>query len=152
MRQRCGMASVDLKSCYDRMVHAPTAMSMRRCGCPDEIIESSFSNIQNLKHHLRTKYGDSVKYFEANKERTPVHGVGQGNGGGPSEWAVVSTPIFNSMRKRGYGIYLCNPITQGEYQFVGYAFVDDTDLVIGDVPGEKALTSLIPHWGRECTQ
>ena len=103
------------------------------------------TTIQNIQHHIRTKYGDSVKFFEANNGRKPVHGIGQGNGAGPAAWAVVSTPIFNSMRKRGFGIYLRTPLSKGEYQFVGYAFVDDTDLVIGDVPGDKKPGSLIPR-------
>ena len=143
-KDRCGLCCVDLKSCYDRMVHAACSMSMRRCGCPPELIKTSFQTIQNLRHFVRTKYGDSKEFFAAKKGDIPIQGVGQGNGAGPAEWAVVSTPIFNSMRHRGYGIYLENPLSGGQFQFVGYAFVNDTDLVFGDIPGDHRPQSLIP--------
>jgi hypothetical protein len=143
-KDRLGLIPVDLKSCYDRMVHSATGMSMKSRGCLEEIIESSFSTIQELKHYLRSRYGDSTKFFSATKGGKPIQGCGQGNGAGPGEWAVVSTPIFNSMRKRGFGIYLRTPLSNNEYHFVGYAFVDDTDLVVGDIPGKAKPISLIP--------
>jgi len=36
------------------------------------------------------------------------------------------------MRKRGYGVFLQCPITGKQLSFVGYAFVDDTDLSVTD--------------------
>jgi hypothetical protein len=143
-KDRLGLIPVDLKSCYDRMVHSATGMSMKSRGCPEEIIESSFSTIQELKHYLRSRYGDSTKFFEEKKGSVPIQGCGQGIGAGPGEWAVVSTSIFNSMRKRGFVIYLRTPLSNNKYHFMGYAFVDDTDLVVGDIPGKEKPISLIP--------
>jgi hypothetical protein len=58
-----------------------------------------------------------------------MHSICQGNGAGPSIWAVVSSPILNMMRKRKYGINYISLITKTNTSFVGYAFMDDTDLL-----------------------
>ncbi len=58
-----------------------------------------------------------------------MHGVGQGNGAGPAFWMVVSTPILNYFRSKGYGCELISPISKLHTKFVGYAFVDDMDLI-----------------------
>ena len=81
----------------------------------------------------------------ADKGPIPCQGIGQGNGAGPTFWGVVSTPAFNSMRERGYGVFLKTPITGSEFFFVGYAFIDDTDLCITDPPDKQRPTSLIPR-------
>ena len=43
-------------------------------------------------------------------------------------WALVSTPVLNMLRAEGCGAYFQTAITGDEIRFVGYAFVDDTDL------------------------
>lgn len=58
-----------------------------------------------------------------------MHGVGQGNGAGPAIWAVVSTPLLNMLRNSGVGSFFKSPISGKDIRFVGYAFVDDTDLI-----------------------
>ena len=55
--------------------------------------------------------------------------MGQGNGAGPQIWAVVSTPVLNMLREEGYGAFFEASISGERLTFVGYAFVDDTDLV-----------------------
>jgi hypothetical protein len=58
-----------------------------------------------------------------------MHGNGQGDGAGPAIWAVLSTPILNMLRKHGFGCEFLAPISNMKYKFVGYPFVDDTDLI-----------------------
>ena len=129
-RQPGALCSNDAKSCYDRIGHTAAGLAMRRCGIPISFVEASLRPIQELRHYIRTTYGDSAIFFAADGQELPIQGIGQGNGGGPAIWAVVSTPIFNAMRQRGYGIFLRLPLTGDKYLFVGYAFVDDTDLVV----------------------
>jgi hypothetical protein len=45
-------------------------------------------------------------------------------------WAVVSTPVLNMLRHEGYGAYFPPPVTDNTITFIGYAFVDDTNLCI----------------------
>jgi hypothetical protein len=42
---------------------------------------------------------------------------------------VVSTPLLNLLPKQGFGCEIVNPITGKKYVFVGYAFVDNTDII-----------------------
>jgi predicted aldo/keto reductase-like oxidoreductase len=58
-----------------------------------------------------------------------MHGIYQGNGAGPSIWAVLSSPILDQMREKGFGIQLISPISRTNIKFAGYSFVDDTDLL-----------------------
>jgi hypothetical protein len=60
------LCASDLKSCYDRVVHAISSLAMRRVGMPVEPIICMFSTIQDLEHHVRTIYGDSKKSFGGN--------------------------------------------------------------------------------------
>ena len=44
-------------------------------------------------------------------------------------WAVVSTPVLKVMRSEGYGTFFRACISGDTIRFVGYSFVDDTDLI-----------------------
>jgi hypothetical protein len=61
-----------------------------------------------------------------------MHGIGQGNGGGPPIWAVISSNLLDTLRSKGFGLQLMSPITQSPLSFVGYSFVDDMDIVQSD--------------------
>jgi Reverse transcriptase (RNA-dependent DNA polymerase) len=125
------LCSNDAKGCYDRIAHSIAALCMRRMGVPKEPIISMFSTLQNMKHYVRTAFGDSTKHFQAARVHpVAIQGIGQGNGAGPQIWAVVSTAILNCLREAGAGATFLTPLTQEELKFVGYAFVDDTDLLI----------------------
>ena len=56
-------------------------------------------------------------------------GVGQGNGCGPQVWAVISTAMFQVMKKRGLTTSFETPISKRSLDLCGFAFVDDTDLI-----------------------
>jgi hypothetical protein len=58
----------------------------------------------------------------------PCQGLGQRNGAGPQIWAVVSTPVPNYLRSEGYGVAFKTSISGDVIRFLGYAFVDDTDI------------------------
>jgi hypothetical protein len=62
--------------------------------------------------------------------KVPFHGLGQGNGAGPTSWAIVCAPIINMMRAAGYGgATFVTALSCLAVSLVCYAFVDDTDLV-----------------------
>jgi hypothetical protein len=54
---------------------------------------------------------------------------GQDNGAGPAIWAVLSTPLLNLLCTKGFGSEFFSPISREHFSFVGYAFVDDTDVI-----------------------
>jgi hypothetical protein len=137
------LCSNDAKGCYDRIIHSVATICMRRMGFPAEPILSMFTTLQNLTHYVRSSYGDSKSFFNA-QEVNPIaiQGVGQGNGAGPQIWAVVSTAILNMLRETGNGAYLVSPISKEEFFFVGYAFVDDTDLLVTSMNNEDSAQTV----------
>jgi hypothetical protein len=79
-----------------------------------------------MTHHIRTSYGDSTTYA---KKEEKFHGILQGNGAGPTIWAMVSTHILNSLSYAGYGAEIKHPVTCNRTVIPAFAFVDDTDLI-----------------------
>ena len=83
----------------------------------------------------------------------PGRRVGQGNGAGPQIWALVSTPILNMMRAEGFNVMFKMAISGKEIKFVGYAFMDDTDLVVNVNDKEadskqvaQRMQEALDHW------
>jgi hypothetical protein len=151
-RQAGALCSNDAKSCYDRVVHSVSSLSMRRLGMPIEPINSMFKCLQKAAHRIRTAFGVSKKKYGDDRE-IPLQGLGQGNGCGPAGWAIISTPIINMMRVAGFGATFLTAISVSLVVFVCYAFVDDTDVVhtAQDVntKGEEILRQMqdvIDHW------
>ena len=121
------LCSNDAKSCYDRIVHNVAILAMRRQGAPLSAVNSMFSTLQQASHRIRTAYGDSDRSF--GRRPTPLQGVGQGNGCGPTCWAMVSTPLIAMMRTANFGFKLVSALSLMAIHLVCYAFVDDTDVV-----------------------
>jgi hypothetical protein len=128
-RQPGALCSNDAKSCYDRVLHSIVALAFRRIGIPKQPTECMLQCIQEMKHYIRTSYGDSKHSYSSKDAAIPFQGILQGNGAGPTIWVLVSTPLLNMMRKADNGAHLLSAIGREEAHIVGYAFVDDTDLV-----------------------
>jgi len=63
----------------------------------------------------------------------PTVCIGQGNGAGPQIWAAVSLPLFEIMRADGFiATFICG-ISKQHRVMAGFAFVDDTDLIVSDL-------------------
>ena len=122
----------DAVSCYDRIVHSTASLAMQAIGVPAGPIVCMFNTLQEMTHYVRTVYGDSEVNFHSKdtESDTPIQGVGQGNGAGPTIWAVVSSPVLNMLRESGCLCTFRMAITGKEVKFVGYAFVDDADKVV----------------------
>jgi hypothetical protein len=87
------LVSNDAKACYDRIIHSVASICLQANGVPDEPLICMFTTIQNMKHHIRTIYGDSELSFGCKIWVVPTQSIGQGNGAGPTMWALVSTPV-----------------------------------------------------------
>jgi hypothetical protein len=104
-----------------------------------------------MHHFIATAFGVSTTSFSGGE--VLFQGLGQGNGAGPTGWAIVSAPIINMVCTAGYGATFVSDMTCDAVSFVCYAFVDDTDLVHtwpGDHCGSKLTPELqgaIDHWG-----
>ena len=123
------VCSNDAKSCYDRIVHAVASLCMQRNRISEPAIVCMFTTIQQLEHTIRTAYGDSAHKYKGRLWAVPLQGVMQGNGAGPAIWAIISSPVLDMLRKAGFGTFFKTSVTGEDVKFVGYSFVDDTDLV-----------------------
>ena len=52
---------------------------------------------------------------------------------GPPIWTMMSMVVLDMLRAEGYGIQFQAALSGKEMNFVGYGFVDDTDLVTAPV-------------------
>jgi len=129
MKRTGAICSNDAKSCYDLIGHTQASLSMQRVGVPKSIINCLFTTLQDAMHQVRTGFGDSKESYGGSVWLVLIHGIGQGNGAGPAIWAVVSTPLLNVLREKGHGFEGVCPISSTYFRFVGYAFVDDTDVI-----------------------
>jgi hypothetical protein len=131
------MCSNDAKSCYYRIVHAITSILMQHQNVPASACIYVFTTLQNLHHTVRTIHGDSKSGYGGTLWAVPYYGVGQGNGAGPEIWEVVITPVLKMMKDEGFGFMYTTSIEGKELHFMGYSFVDDTDIIKPGQPGES---------------
>ena len=151
-RRAGALCANDAKSCFDRVVHNIASLAMRRMGVMVNPIKSMFATLQAASHKIRTAFGVSGKTYGSGRD-PPFQGFGQGNGAGPSGWAVISTPLINMMRTAGFGFSLPTALTVSAVNFVCYAFVDDANVVHTakdvDTTGDTVrqdMQQAIDHW------
>jgi hypothetical protein len=92
-----------------------------------------------------TIYGDSKSGYGGTLWTVPYSGVGQGKGAGPEIWALVSTPVLKMMKDKGFGFMYKANIQGKQLHFVGYSFVDDTDII-------QSGRKLSKYWSHACKQ
>ena len=91
-----------------------------------------------MKHHIRTAFGVSKLSYD--RGDTYLHGILQGNGAGPCIWVMLSSPLLDKIKSDGFGVTIEVP-DQEPLQVVGFAFVDDVDLIQA-LPNENPIPIL----------
>jgi hypothetical protein len=134
------VCSNDAKACYDLIGHTPASICMQWQGAPKTAVKCIFTTLQEAIHRVRTAFGDSDLSYGGSGWIKPLHGIGQGNGGGPPIWAVISSTLLDILRSIGFGLKLISPITLMLLAFVSYSFIDDTDIVQSD--GSSAASTI----------
>ena len=131
-RSPLALACSDLKSCYDRVVHAAASLALQRIGVPIASIVSMFDSIRRMTHCVRTAFGESEGTYGGDtvpeEYITFIQGLLQGNGAGPQIWSILSSTIFDALRGKGYGLHFVTAITKELFHLVGFSYVDDCDL------------------------
>jgi hypothetical protein len=136
MRQPGAKMVGDLAKCYDRIEHSFAGLALQSQGLEPGPVNMMFGTIQQLKHHVRTIYGDSEMSFTSDNPLyvVPIQGIGQGNKAGPPIFTFVSSPCLKLLYDRGYRCFFKCAISGEEVSIVGFGFVDDYDQV---TTGEK---------------
>jgi len=132
MRIPAALCSNNAKSCYNRIVLLIAALALCRLGAMVSVMQSMVSTLAQLQHHVRSAYGNSTNAQGQTTWPEPVTGIGQGNGAGPQIWAAVSTPLFAILRQEGFVATVICAISLQCRESSGFAFVDDTDLIVTD--------------------
>ena len=142
MRKRpFSMTSCDLAGCYDRVIHGAISLALQRVGISQDNIASMCGTLQQMIHVVRTAFGDSTSTIggeDWGQYLLPCMGMFQGNKAGPPIWAIISSTIFDALRKQGYGVSFCSAISALTFRLCGFAFVDDSDLIADGDTAEAA--------------
>ena len=88
-----------------------------------------FGVLQKAKHKIKTSYGVSAPVY--GDEARAISSIGQGNGLSPVLWALISSIVFKMCKACGHGMNLTTPISKNVISFMGFAFVDEADLIAG---------------------
>jgi hypothetical protein len=91
------LCSNDAKSCYDRIVHSVAMLAYQRLGIPSPPVQCMLHTIQNMKHHIRTTFGDSTFTMSNDGSLVPYQGALQGNGASPATWVVISAFEYDAL-------------------------------------------------------
>lgn len=104
---------------------------MQTSGATESATVSMSQTVQDLKHKVRTAFGDSEDTFGGDywRELYSLMGVSQGNRAGPAICAVISTIFFDTLRNNGYWALISAPFSTVNVDLAGFGFVDDTDLL-----------------------
>ena len=153
LRQCFALTSCDLAGCYDRIIHTAAALALLRIGIPHNRIKSMFGAIQKMIHRIKTVYGVSDTFYggdDLGDWENWAQGILQGNTSGPSVWSTLSSVIFDILHKRGFNSTIISSISKQLFTLVGFAYVDDCDLIqVGDNPITvlESMQALINSWG-----
>ena len=142
------LCSNDALQCYDRIVHNVAMLCMLSKGAAANALQSLFATLQNGAHSIMTGYGQSDETYggKAHMEQgnLPIQGVLQGNGMGPFIWAMVSSVLLSCMATAGHVATLAGALSGKVLTFVGYAFVDDTDICFTADNNDQPASELLP--------
>ena len=86
------------KACYDCILHNVAMICMLRTCISYNSIKSMFLTPQKMKHKVATGHGVLESSYKVDDAKIPLQGIGQRNGAGPSGWAVISSPLFETVR------------------------------------------------------
>ena len=139
-RLPCVVISCDAVSCYDRIVLWIAALAFRRVGVDQSVTYEMMESLQKATHKVATAFGTSSKGYKS-RTRNPFQGIGQGNGAGPATWELISALILSIMAQQGFGINITTIISLTAMTMVGFAFVDDTDLILSSFAPDPTYSS-----------
>ena len=117
---------LDAKDCYGRITPMMTSLAMKRQGATQAMMDLMLDTIAKMKHYIRTSFGDSDSTYQQGD--IPFHGILQGNGAGPTIWAMISSILLDKLRHKGIGVRI-QTLNNGILLIPAFAFVDDTDLL-----------------------
>ena len=131
----------DAKSCYDRIIASLALMICMSFGVAQDACELHGLAIALMRHHVKTSLGVSDEFFRSETWRT-LFGSGQGSGGSPPLWLVLSVMLFRALLTAcPYRMTFTNPTRTRTFTRASNAFVDDTTNGLNDMHCNDPLSA-----------
>ena len=131
----------DAIGCFDRIDHNPAIITLMQFGLEYNAAHTLFQVIQKSLHCIKTGY--SILEPVYSDEPVPLAGCGQGNGLGPTLWALISTVLLIMCKRAGHRMKLITSVTRLPISFMGYLFVNDANIVQGPINVKTSGKSLL---------
>ena len=139
---------------YDRVAHAMASLIFQAVGVEQSAATTMLTTIQDMKFFLRTAFGDS-KDFAGSTIKIKTQGLGQGNGGAPKGWCVITITILRAHGKKGHGATLMAPVSRVRQKISTILFVNNNDLLQINMEASetiqevyRAIQRAVFNWGK----
>ena len=126
-RRAGGLFDCDASGCYDRILPPLASVHLQSLGVQQSIGTFLARLMFQAKRHVRTKHGVSTINISTTKQSV-LHGIGQGNGGGPAIWISHLTVMFAALSAVCTGFVLNCVQSILNVTTVGTGYVDDVTL------------------------
>ena len=132
--------AMDLMNCFDRMAHPVSSLAAQRLGVHPNVAACMIKTLCQMKHFIRTAYGDSTWSYTGTKAQ-PLQGAVQGNGAASPIFIAISCVILSYLQSQATGIQFTSALTLSVFSLVAILYVDDSDiLVTADQEDESSIS------------
>ena len=133
--------AMDLENCFDRMAHPVSSLCSQRLGVPAKIAQCMIRTLCNMKHYMRTAYGDS-EWSYCGTSSHPLQGAVQGNGAASPMFIAISCVIISFLESQVVGVKIISAITLSLFAISAIMYVDDSDILISALQPEENANSI----------
>ena len=139
-RRAGGIFDCDASGCYDRILPPLASIHLQSLGI-QQSIGTFLARLMFLsKRHVRTKHGVSKNNIATTRKEV-LHGIGQGNGGGPAIWISHLSVMFAALSSVCLGFVMTCVNNIIRLTTVGTGYVDDVTLGVS-VPKDQLQTEM----------
>ncbi len=132
----------DASACYDRIIVALGMLAARRCGMPEQSVNTHATCLQHMRYSVKTQHGILDDTYQGTLQ-SPLFGTGQGSGASPAVWLTIVVTLMNTMdRLITPRMTFSSPDTTQRHSHLIDAFVDDTSLGFTYSTGSQTLQNL----------
>ena len=134
--------AMDLMQCFDRMAHPISSLATQRLGVPANVAHSMITTLCQMKHFIRTAYGDSEEWYSGTSSR-PLQGGVQGNGAAAPIFIAISCVLLNYLEGLVTGMKIQTAISLAIMTITAVMYVDDADIIIAARDHNESLESIV---------
>ena len=134
--------AMDLMQCFDRMAHPISSLSTQRLGVPSTVVETMITTLCQMKHYIRTAYGDSDDWYSGTDDE-PLQGGVQGNGAAAPIFIAISCVLLSYLESVIKGLHIKTAISLTVLTITAVMYVDDADILLAQLHQAETTESLM---------